>query len=101
MIRSNINKEIINIKSHVKISWLEISLINWIFLILFPIKTDVRIIGEKPIKVEKRNLNIEISNNDKMIFCTINGSPGINLKIIRYSSVEWEIYWLIFWVYFS
>ena len=57
-------------------------------VILFPIKTDVRIIGEKPIKVDKRNLDIEISNNDKIIFCTINGSPGINLKIIRYSSVE-------------
>ena len=96
----NTNNEIINIKSHVKKSWLEIPLINWKFLILFPIKTDIKKTGVKPIKVTIINLNIEISNNDKMIFWSISGSPGINLKIIRYSTVEWEIYLLIFWAYF-
>ena len=40
-------------------------------------------IGVNPKNVAKINLNIEISNNDKIIFCTISGSPGINLKIIK------------------
>ena len=100
-IKSNISTEIINTISHVKRSWLEISLINWIFLIFFPIITDVNKIGVKPMKVAKRKLNFGIPSNDKMMFCIISGRPGTNRKIIRYSNVEWEIYLLIFWTYFS
>ena len=87
-IKNKINTEIINTTSQVKISWLEIFLNNWIFLILFPIKTDIKIIGVKPIKLAKRNLNFGISNNDRMMFCAISGSPGTNRKIIRYSRDE-------------
>ena len=88
-------------KSHVKISLLVISLINLTSIILFPIKTEMKTTGIKPKKLDKRNLQIGISNNDKIIFCNINGGPGINLKIIRYSMLELEIYLLIFWAYFS
>ena len=36
--------------------------------ILFPMKTQNKIIGDKPIKVEKINLKIEISNKESKIF---------------------------------
>ena len=101
MTKNNINTEIINTISHVKRSRPVIPLTNWIFFILFPIITDVKNIGVKPIKVAKRNLNFEISNNDRIIFCAISGSHGNNRKIIRYSNDEWEINLLMFWAYFS
>ena len=58
---------------------------------LLPIKTVNKITGVKPNSVESINLKIDTLSNEKIVFCNINGGPGIILKIIKYSNVESEI----------